>query len=210
MAGIGDTESILLRLCRDTDPEIRLLAEDVLVQGDPAGIHRKLYRELARAGDCPAMEALSFWPDPEAMAILETKPGWDYHRFEGRPADPKTALVRLRAFADGTWEEMAENALLGEWWPHFKWAIRVGLERRPAWFGRVLRELMKKEYASGRFGFLDDGTAYLDGVVVDELLLALSEIGWPLTREEQNYLRAYGYLGDPRERLEDVLNRSGR
>ncbi len=126
--------------------------------------------------------------------------------------NPKNALHRLTAFADGTWEEMAERAIVGEsppLWVHPRWAIRVGLERRPSWFGRVLRERMDKEYVSGRFGFLEDGTCYTFGGFIDELLLALSEIGWPLTPDEQNYLRAYGYLGEARERLDYVLNRVG-
>jgi hypothetical protein len=211
-AGVGNSERLLVRLCRADDQEGHLLAEEALANADPAGIHRRLYRELARAGDAPAAEALSFWEDPEAIAILEIKTDWVYHYYHGRTVNPKYALARLTAFADGTWEEMAERAILGEsapLWAHPGWAIRVGLERRPPWFGRVLRERMDKEYAGGQFGFLDDGTCYTSGGIIDEVLLALSELGWPLSPNEQNYLRANGYLGDPRERLDYVLTRLG-
>jgi hypothetical protein len=209
----GAPESVLMRLCRDADGETHLLAEEVLVKADPEGSHRELYRELARAGDAPAAEALSFWRDPEAITILEDGPAWVFHPYHGRPVDPRNALTRLKAFEGGTWEGMVKEAIVGQLpllSAHFTWAVRVGLERRPAWFGAALRERMGTEYASGRFRFLKDHQAYVDSVVVDDLLVALSEIGGPLSEDEQQYLRNYGYLGEPRQRLDEWLDRWGR
>jgi hypothetical protein len=211
-AGVGASESVLVRLCRDVDQEIHLEAEHVLAIADRTGHHRALYRKLARDGDASASEALSYWPDVEAISILRNQPPWVYSYEHGSLIDPKPALARLRAFEDGTWSELARTAILEELSParvHFLWAIRVGLERRPGWFETSLRARMRKEYATGRFGFLKDHLAYVDSSVVDDLLLALFDIGSELTADERNYLRAYGYLGDPRERLMDYLQRSG-
>jgi hypothetical protein len=107
----GTSESLLVDLCKNADPNARYYAQYLLSEADRAGHHRALYRELALQGDFPAVEALSYWRDAEGTKVLleKIKSEWTnegYPKGEAR-WQALEALIRLEALSSRAWQRLS-------------------------------------------------------------------------------------------------------
>jgi hypothetical protein len=158
------------------------------------------------------MEALSYWDDPEAVTILvEAETRWLNLPApkRGNSLITQEVLPRLRAFASGSWEELAKKAIREEAGPLYRgdiaWAFRIAAERRSPWLEEVLRQRMAQAYLAGAVHFTPQDRPRTDDDATDDVLLTLARIGGTLTDDERRYLVHFGYCCEPRERLGDVL-----
>ncbi len=207
-AGLGSAESTLARLGRHSTGYFRSVAVWWLSRADRSGAHRTLYRDLAREGDWAAAEALSHWPDPEAVGILQGILAGPPGIVQGYAQE---SLVRLRALESVDWHRLARDAILSE--PglagsRFAWALRVAQERQAPWLPSTLGLRLDAARPSTLLRRIPPHLGVTDGGF-DDALLALAEIGGNLSAQERRYLRHYGYGGDPRERLAEILAERG-
>ncbi len=179
--------------------------------------------QLAREGEYSGIEALSLWPDSEALEISKS---WVSRRAEidTRVGEAiryaECVLFRLEAFSSGYWQELAKKTIEGQecapldkcWISphHFDWAVRIALERRAPWLERSLRARIADILKDGWIRIeAPSGGDDRSNWEVDQALLALAENGSPLDEKELAYFRYYGYACEPRQRLAEILEEKG-
>jgi hypothetical protein len=150
-----------------------------LCRRDFRGAHLAIY--LA-AGDA---EALSHWTDPQAIEALR--------RLAAVSDDGPWINERLGILLTLTWFLRVEE-ILGEACHEQNyltpWALQLARSRALPGLASTLRHRID--------------TAISDEFQ-DDVLLALSDLGAELTKEEQARLEEFGYLGDPAARLAELL-----
>lgn len=210
----GEAESILLRLCQDSDKDRR----DVwtLARADPTGAHRALYQRLAGAGDFESIWALSRCPDPKSIEILRKGAAHKREVLDQETIQAgffQESLLLAESLNSGAWIGLAQNAILDEavptWSFRTSWALEVGRVRREVWFESALRKRLSSIYRSGRVRSLPEGLVVRDDGSYDDVLLALARIGSHLTVEEWGYLHSHGYACEPRSRLAEMMGSNG-
>jgi len=210
----GGAEGVLVRLLRNPGDRLRSQVFSQLIDTDLKA-HSRLIRNLAREGLDAAVEALAEFTDAETGEMLEkarVNPS-NLPSLQGPNHYAATAALERRAvLGSRRWEEMAKETILEQttrWGTnHFDWAVRTALKRGAPWLPATLRLRVEGEYASDRIR-VEWGGLRVSSCVAEDCLVALEELGAPLTEPEQGYLRRNGYRGDPRERLAEVLRDPG-
>jgi hypothetical protein len=231
--GRRSADAVLLSLARDQDELIRELSVYRLFPADPQGAYRSAYTDQCRESNRAAFKALSTNLDGsvgELMSELrERNDGPIRGEMRLLADDVRKKLDLLRSpDAESKLEELLKRGGNPD---ADEWALRAVKVRPPASLKEVLRqrldrdlEMARKKDARNREEGIQQGepipgdfeswyvthlrTELIPDLSYDHLLLALRESGGSLTELERRRLREFGYEGDPRERLEELLSSS--
>lgn len=203
------------------DPEFKIASEAVrqLAPADPTGKYRHLYRSVALRGDHISVELLCAWPDPRTTEVFrKIHKRWEkHHHPQGSAAYiAKQGLGKLR-FLDLPDRNVAlEELLTGglaapeRWWT--RWALRTAKIHRLPGLEAILRkrldacEARTRSQQRNRDWALRAQLVYATGdIYFDVALRTYAEIGGDLNDFEKRRLRHFGYYGDPRQRLQEIL-----
>ena len=227
-AGRGGAERCLVQVVAAEDLVPSEYALTQLSDADGTGRHRGIYLQKSMADSAAGVRGLSRWPDAPHGAFLRDLVA----RSEADPAsaglvfmDAKYALARHELLLASDWQAKLHEALSNVEFRNgneTRWALQAGRIRGLPSMADSLRRRLDdnvrdaKEYYAEKAGraagahferdFLTQGT--VEGIADlyhDDLLVALSELGAPLSDLEKKRLRRFGYACDPGERLAELL-----
>ena len=231
-AGRQAAAATLLSLSENPDQPIRSLAMRELSKVDLQGEHRRLYLSRCREGMWEAFDAVALWNDPATVQELErivAASSGDQHPEGDLRLSAQHALKRLGILDSPDWNVQIERILAAPGGGDYDldWALQVARSRRfPGALEALRRGLDRIEnplppdasseerrdfdamerdggritarVAQGRsLGFGDDG--------FDDALIAYVEMGGTPNEFERDRLYLFGYWGDIRKRLEELL-----
>jgi hypothetical protein len=221
--GKSSSEMSLVKILETTEPNIVAAALDALLSQDREGRHRGLYWKKCSEGVLEAFEYGPFWTDGQTKQILnqifERDNTPDSPAFYSREALDRMTILEsadraalLDQLIRDVWESpRAPNADFRQ-----SWALRVvGMNPTPRTLELLRQRLTTDESQVSRFyvegsinppgatrpGYQDDtGDTHFDLA-----LLTYWRLGGKLNEFETVRLQYYGYLGDPKERLDVLL-----
>jgi hypothetical protein len=211
-------KAVLLEIASRTDDELRDLALAGLAGADLEGKHLSLYRQRAREGALGAVALLSRWADSECMAALQEI----YERGKTAPAPEGVASymagqgmeqIRILMESPDVGKELgnvfAPNSPRRGWqWK--LWALDAA--KAKGLLPAILPSLKswidaadKRASDSGADIERADYAATTGSELYDDVLVAYAQGGGSLADTHKRRLRKFGYWGDPKERLTELL-----
>lgn len=226
--GRSQTDAFLHRLAVGNNSERAGVAIDLLSWNDVRGTCRSLYTQGCRAGIEEAFQALARYPDGETGPLMR-------EILQGGGPVPLTAGIRLLAKnvlekqsiltgpdRDARLITLLQSGNANE----VRWAIAAGRSVALPGIAETLREKLDRLESECRSRFddlqgrLPPGTSWagfddqfshspkmpgMSDLHFDFLLTTLSDLGGALTPLESRRLTHFGWIGDPRVRLNEVL-----
>jgi hypothetical protein len=214
------SEAALLRVIESTkDETVIATALDCLMSHDRQGRYRAIYWSKCAEGVLRAFEFGPYWLDQQTKQTLT-----QIYERENTPSSPdfysREALKRM-AILESPERSSKLDRLVGDSWAEQKsddaqwqerWALRVvQITPSPETIGILRRRLERDESEAaggvlGPLGPTQSGYMFATrDINFDEALLAYVALGGTPNETETIRLRYYGYLGDPKERLEALL-----
>ncbi len=221
--GRGAAETALIGLTRGEDPVIVPLALEGLFAYDKTGRNRSFYWAACTSGPREAFGCGPYWPDAQTRQFLENRR--DRFAAEKR-ADyrSKESLERMAILESSERSKALEDLLAGPnvnappapGWsqPRESWALNVVQKDPPPGILDAFRKRLDR-------GELAVVKTRLEGAQIDpthpgycmatrdpffdEVLVAFLSLGGKPNELETKRLTYYGYLGDPRARLQALL-----
>jgi hypothetical protein len=192
-------------LAESPDRAVSGAALDCLSEIDLQGEHRALY--LSRCGDesWDGFEAVALWNDlvtvQEMERIVAASPT-DPQLSSGFRLDALNVLKKLRILSSPDWVVQIDTILAGPGDPEeqFRWALKVARARLIPGVLEFLRLRLDRTENPP-----PDDHPWMKDVHYDEALIAYAELGGELNEIEKERLYQFGYWGDFRKRLEELL-----
>lgn len=232
-AGWSSSEATLHRIARDPHPYLSGEALRELAEVDATGRFLDLYRDKCPLQVWPAFDAVSYWHDPTTVAEMRRIAG--NHPSNSFPESTlrlraEETLSRLEILASPECNQTLEGILKGSHSSHrFRWALKVARIRPLPGLLSILRRRLdeaetplspdasdaeRHDYALVIQAGVDPARELSEGRRLsmsmdehfDDALIAYAELGGPLNEGERLRLTVFGFVGDPRTRLEEMLN----
>lgn len=206
-------------------------ATEALVRADSDGVHRSIYWNKARQGNYAAVQALGDWVDTSSVRVLEEIQTRARSLSDGVLAGfARESLEHIGILSSPNWVQALEPMLVvrgSKFERSFAWALRVAARRSMPGLATLLRVRLdhsENEFRQSMCAYFDISPEsdlsgvkpYVDGFThgflftqadafFDDVLIAFARLGGQLTELERGRLQALGYLGDPKDRLAELL-----
>jgi hypothetical protein len=215
------------------DRYLRGRAIAALAEVDATGRFLDLYRANCTEQGWEAFEAVSCWVDQttvtEMERIVAQSPGLQHPECELR-LEAEEVLARLRILSSPDCDETLLNILdrSDDLRDQFSWALKVGRRKQlPGLLDALRRRLQRVEYRlppdaseAHRHDFAEmerlcgpvsaqiarGESLVMQDRFYDAALIAYAELGGVLNDAERRRLTLFGFVGDPKTRLEEMLN----
>jgi hypothetical protein len=226
-SGRQEAEQSLHSIAKGTG-DMADLALDALHAADSTGKYRSLYLERCRQGNFVGLNAVADHPDPEIqvalMDIEKSNPGKEFEphnrRLAAKDSLEKCKLLESPDAGDRLKALIRDpESAMPQW---FEWALRAASVRRVPELAETLQARLlaaEKKAEEFRKEFVETSPRVAEQVPLetdlrsgggdlryDDVLVAYWKLGGILNDFQKRRLYAYGYLGDPKERLAEVLD----